>query len=161
MRTGSAVKEDRICVGYGQIECPDCCLSILKGDMPAMDRCRNGGLQRLARGVWRALSYGVVAITELKLYNIANSRCHRVGHECVLRSADYHGDYSLRRFNYYIVSIVVSLQSKHLLTLQASEINRLLSRDHPRWQRSGGSDEENVMDEQQHINCKTYEDTLR
>lgn len=89
MWASGAVQEHRISAGHGHVECAHVRLPIDKGDMATVNSAVHGSACRVGGG----LSYSVVAIAELKLYNIANCCDNRVWNECILWSSDDDGDY--------------------------------------------------------------------
>lgn len=65
--------------------------------MPTMYGGRDGSLKWLTWRILSALSHGVVAITELELYDVADGGRYRVWYEGILGSADDDGNYSVCR----------------------------------------------------------------
>lgn len=58
---------------------------------------RDGSLEWLTWRILGALSYSVVAITELELYDVADSGRHGVRYEGILCSTNDDGNYSVCR----------------------------------------------------------------
>jgi hypothetical protein len=84
MRACGTVQEHRLRAGDGHVECAHVGLAVLEWDVAGMDAAVHGR----AGSVRSGLSDGVVAVAELELHNVTDSRDDRVGDERVLRAAD-------------------------------------------------------------------------
>jgi hypothetical protein len=70
VRSSCAVEEHGLGRGHGHVEGADISLAVLEGDASAVDTTIHG----LACCVGGALSYGVVAVAELELDDVADCR---------------------------------------------------------------------------------------
>jgi hypothetical protein len=84
MRARGAVQEHGLRGGDGHIECADVGLAVLERNVTRVDTAVHG----LAGSVGSGLSYGVVAVAELELHDVADCCDDGVWNEGVLGSAD-------------------------------------------------------------------------
>lgn len=88
MRSGRAVQEHSISTRDWHVERADICLAVLERDVAAV----HTGIHGCACCVSSGLGYGVVAVAELELHDVADGGDDGVGDEGVLWTSDYYGD---------------------------------------------------------------------